>query len=229
MDAGRPLAAWLPAEPLDAVLRSPLRRAVQTAEPLAEVTGLEVQIVDGLSEWDRQSSSYVPIEELRAANDPMWKSLAAGALHELGVDGPSFQGRVVAAVDGIAAAHAGQTVAVVCHGGVLNAYLSAVLGLDRVLFFPPDYTCINRVRSGARASACCARSTRRPTCARSAAPRSRAAPCRCARRRAGPSTRSPRMFFMTSVVPPSIELARMRRNAFCGQSHDIVAVGRTIS
>ncbi len=145
--AGR-LAAWLLAEPVDAVCSSPLRRARQTAEPLAEATGHRVQIVDGLSEWDRDSSSYVPIEELRAANDPMWKSLAAGALHELGVDGPSFQARVVAAVDGIAADHPDQTVAVVCHGGVLNAYLSAVLGLDRVLFFPPDYTCINRVQVG---------------------------------------------------------------------------------
>ncbi len=145
--AGR-LAAWLLAEPVDAVCSSPLRRAVQTAEPLAEATRHPVQIVDGLSEWDRDSSSYVPIEELRAANDPMWKSLAAGALHELGVDGPSFQARVVAAVDGIAARHPDQVVAVVCHGGVLNAYLSAVLGLDRVLFFPPDYTCINRVQVG---------------------------------------------------------------------------------
>ena len=44
-----------------------------------------------------------------------------------------------------------------------------------------------------------------------------------------PSTRSPRMFFITSVVPPSIELARMRRKAFWWQSHDMVASGRTIS
>jgi len=33
-----------------------------------------------------------------------------------------------------------------------------------------------------------------------------------------PSTRSPRMFFMISLVPPSIELARARRNALCGSS-----------
>ena len=31
-----------------------------------------------------------------------------------------------------------------------------------------------------------------------------------------PRTRSPRMFFMILVVPPSIELACTRRNAFCG-------------
>ena len=143
--AGR-LAAWLASESLDAVYSSPLRRAVQTAEPLAEVTGLDVHIVDGLAEWDRQASSYIPIEELRAVDDPVWKSLATGALHELGVDGPSFQGRVVTTMAGIVAAHPGQSVAVVCHGGVLNAYLANVLGLDRILFFQPDYTCINRVR-----------------------------------------------------------------------------------
>jgi probable phosphoglycerate mutase len=140
------LAAWLASEHLDAVYTSPLRRAVQTAEPLAETTGLKAEVVDGLAEWDRQASSYIPIEELQAENDPMWKSLATGALHELGVDGPSFQAHVVTAVDGIAKAHPSQTVAVVCHGGVINAYVADVLGLDRILFFGPDYTCINRLR-----------------------------------------------------------------------------------
>ena len=44
-----------------------------------------------------------------------------------------------------------------------------------------------------------------------------------------PSTRSPRMFFMTSVVPPSIELARLRRNAFWSVSEPIAVSGRIIS
>jgi 2,3-bisphosphoglycerate-dependent phosphoglycerate mutase len=140
------LAAWLASEHLDAVYTSPLRRAVQTAEPLAEVTGLRAVVADGLSEWDRQASSYIPIEELQAADDPMWKSLATGALHELGVDGPSFQAHVVATIDGLARAHPSQTIAAVCHGGVINAYVADVLGLDRILFFGPDYTCINRLR-----------------------------------------------------------------------------------
>jgi probable phosphoglycerate mutase len=44
-------------------------------------------------------------------------------------------------------------VAVVCHGGVINAYLSSVLGIDPILFFEPYYTCVNRVlaaRTGER-------------------------------------------------------------------------------
>lgn len=147
-DQARRLATWLLGETVDAVCSSPLRRALQTAEPLAEAKRLPIEVVDGVAEWDRGATSYIPVEELRAANDPTWKALAAGALDELGVDPVDFQGRVVAAMDQIAADHPDQVVAVVCHGGVLNAYLSAVLGLDRMLFFPPDYTCINRVEVG---------------------------------------------------------------------------------
>jgi probable phosphoglycerate mutase len=143
--AGR-LAAWLASEPLDVVYTSPLRRAVQTAEPLAEVIGQAVHVCDGVAEWDRESSSYVPIEELQATQDPVWKALAAGALHELGVDPVAFQQRVVGSLAEVAARHRGERVVVVCHGGVLNAYLADVLGLDRVLFFRPDYTGISRVR-----------------------------------------------------------------------------------
>ena len=42
-----------------------------------------------------------------------------------------------------------------------------------------------------------------------------------------PSTRSPRMFFMMLVVPPSIELAWTRRNAFCGFDRSIALRGRS--
>lgn len=54
----------------------------------------------------------------------------------------------------IIAAHPGPTVAAVCHGGAINAYLAHVLGLvDGHTFFAPDYTSIHRVaaaRSGQR-------------------------------------------------------------------------------
>jgi probable phosphoglycerate mutase len=141
----RRLAAWLGQEPLDALYSSPLRRAVQTAEPLAEVTGLDVRVADGVAEWDRNASSYIPIEQLRATNDPVWQSLAKGALHELGVDAEAFQAMVVRAIDDIALSHPSERVAVVCHGGVINVYVAAVLGLDRLLFFPPDYTGVTRL------------------------------------------------------------------------------------
>jgi 2,3-bisphosphoglycerate-dependent phosphoglycerate mutase len=67
----RHLAEYLAAEaPLDALYTSPLNRARQTAAPVAEHFGLDVVVDDGVAEWDRHSNDYVPIEELKAADDP---------------------------------------------------------------------------------------------------------------------------------------------------------------
>ena len=146
------LAAWLAVESIDALYTSPLARAVQTGAPVAQLTGLEPTVVDGLAEWDRDSSAYIPIEELQAANDPVWHLLASGHhddLAELGIDPAAFRERVVSTIDGLAAAHRGERIAVVCHGGVINTYIATVLGLDRMLFFSPDYTSISRIMIGA--------------------------------------------------------------------------------
>lgn len=138
------LAAWLADEAIDAVVASPLRRAQETAEPLAGLLELEVATVEGLAEFDRNAPWYIPIEELRAADDPRWHAMIEG---EWDLDPVEFQRSVVEAVDGIIADNPGRTVAAVCHGGTINAYLSAVLGLDRLMFFVPDYTSISRVRA----------------------------------------------------------------------------------
>lgn len=139
------LARWLAGERIDAVYTSPLRRAVETAAPLAAALGVEPEVRDGLAEWDRDADAYIPVEELKAGDHPLWRALAGGHWHELGIDPVAFLERVVTTVDGLAAAHPGQRVAVVCHGGVINAYTGHVLGVERLLFFEPDYTSISRV------------------------------------------------------------------------------------
>jgi 2,3-bisphosphoglycerate-dependent phosphoglycerate mutase len=138
------LAAWLGDEAIETVCASPLRRALETAEPLASLFDLEIETVDGLAEFDRDAPWYIPIEELKAADDPRWHALLAGNWE---MDPHQFQRSVVETVDGIIAAHPGRTVATVCHGGVINAYLSAMLGLDELMFFFPDYTSVSRVRA----------------------------------------------------------------------------------
>jgi probable phosphoglycerate mutase len=138
------LAAWLADEEIEVMVASPLRRAQETAEPLASLLELEVATVDGLAEFDRNAPWYIPIEELKAADDPRWHAMVAG---EWDLDPEEFQRSVVEAVDGIIAEHAGRTVAAVCHGGTINAYLSAVLGLDKLMFFVPDYTSVSRLRA----------------------------------------------------------------------------------
>lgn len=140
------LARWLEPEPLDAVYSSPLLRARQTAEPLVRGRPVTLSIADGVAEYDREVDSYIPLEELKAARDERWLAMASGDFTGLeGLEDPeAFRRTVVEAIEGIIAAHPGQTVAVVCHGGVINAWASHVLGLDRVLFFEPAYTSISR-------------------------------------------------------------------------------------
>jgi probable phosphoglycerate mutase len=149
------LAEYLAAEHLDAVYASPLRRAQQTASPIAARFGLAVSTAVGVAEWDQNSPEYVPVEELKAAGDPRWQEMLDGVWSS---DEPEheFRARVLDTIEGIIDAHAGEKVAVVCHGGVINAYLANVLSLGNAGergFFYPNYTSINRVaaaRSGQR-------------------------------------------------------------------------------
>lgn len=131
------LAGWLAAEPIHAIWSSPMRRARETAAPLAARLGLDVRIDDGLAEYDKHSLSYIPIEELKAANDPRWNQLPERP--------EEFAAEVVEAVERVIEAHPRQRVAVVCHGGVINAYAGHVLGIADPLFFLPAYTSITRV------------------------------------------------------------------------------------
>lgn len=151
------LARWLGAEPFDAVLSSPLRRARETAEPVGRAVGLDVEVVDELMEYDAQSDFYIPVEELRETRDHHWTAMIEGRWDEVGGEPPDkFRARIVPCVDAIIERFPGGRVAAVCHGGVINVYLAALLGLDRHLWFHPEYTSISRIaaaRTGERSVA----------------------------------------------------------------------------
>jgi probable phosphoglycerate mutase len=149
------LGQYLAQEKIHAIYASPLRRAQQTAAPLAKIQGLDIVTEDDVAEWDRNSSEYVPVEELKAANDPRWQAMVRGEwnVHEESSD--EFNKRTIDAVERLIAQHSGQTIAIVCHGGVINSYLTHILGLSSFQqgFFYPNYTSIHRVaaaRSGER-------------------------------------------------------------------------------
>ena len=144
------LAEYLFAEGVDAVWSSPMARARQTAQPLSDRTGLAVTVDNDLAEWDRDSNTYIPIEELKAGNHPMWQAMMAGEW--VGASDPvTFQKNVVGAMNRIIDAHPGERVAVVCHGGVIGAYLAHILELPRPGgFFHPEYTSIHRVMASSR-------------------------------------------------------------------------------
>ena len=140
------LAEYLSTEHVHAIYASPLRRAMQTAAPLAARLGLPVSEVDGIAEYDRHSSEYIPIEELRASKDPRWTELLADDWTDRPETKLQFATRIHESIEQIIADHRGDNVAVVCHGGVINAYLARVLGTpDSTSFFYPNYTSIHRV------------------------------------------------------------------------------------
>ena len=129
---------------IDALYCSPMRRARETAAPIAARLGLTAEYRDDLQEWGRNSGRYIGDADLRAAgpDDPDVARLRSGLADEHGY---RFRAKVAAEVERIVSAHGGQRVLVVCHGGVINAYVSHILGTDKVLLFGPAHTSITRV------------------------------------------------------------------------------------
>lgn len=142
----------------DAIYSSPLRRCLETAAPLVERAGTTPIIVEDLKE--------IRLGDVRPLPDD-GKDLAAltKALQERQVDivrmagqagswdtipgsepSKAFRKRVVEAVDEIARNHRGQRVLVFAHGGVVNAYIAEVLGLEKDFFYPAANTSITIVR-----------------------------------------------------------------------------------
>ncbi len=148
------LAGYLGSEPVGGVWSSPMARARQTAAPLARALGIDVVVDAELAEWDREATSYVPIEELKAAKDERWVAMVEGDLafaHSSGrFDLETFRTGVVSAIEHIVAGNPGGSVIVVCHGGVINTYLAHILGITRPLWFEPRYTSIHRVLASRR-------------------------------------------------------------------------------
>jgi 2,3-bisphosphoglycerate-dependent phosphoglycerate mutase len=139
------MAKYLVEEEIHEVWASPMNRAQQTAAPLATLLGLPINTDDRLAEYDRHESTYIPVEELKAANDPRWQAMVKGEW-ERDVDPAVFQAGVVEAVNDIVKKNSRRRVAVICHGGVINTYMAHVLGIGSpVGFFYPEYTSLHRV------------------------------------------------------------------------------------
>ena len=136
------LPAALARFPITRLVSSPQRRALQTAQPVADALGLSVDVDDRLAEYDRDLTHYVPIEE---ASEEDVKRLISGHL-PAGVDEPAFIDRVMAGAKGIVEdADHEDTVALFSHGGVINALVHRLMRTERLLCVQVDYTGITRL------------------------------------------------------------------------------------
>jgi broad specificity phosphatase PhoE len=116
-----------------AVYTSPLERARRTAEIAVEGLGLSVTQVHELRELSLGDWEGQTVEEISSLpGDPytQWVRDPVACLPPGAEPLADVQLRVVGAMAAIAAAHPdGQEALVVCHGGVISAYLAYCLGL----------------------------------------------------------------------------------------------------
>lgn len=142
---------------LRGVFCSPLQRAHNTAKSIARHHGYEPIVVAALSEVDLwktapQDKGLLDIytrDQLVA----IYREVTATRRHSAYPhceDVDAFKRRVIGAIDRIAAENEGSRVAVVCHGGVINAYLSHLMRSAYDHLVAVHHTSITVVRTADR-------------------------------------------------------------------------------
>lgn len=113
--------AALPELAPDAVLVSTMRRAVETAEIVAEPTGFVAEQRAELMERQPGEIEGMTVVDYVAKFGERPFSEWEPALSPGGETGTGFQGRVASAIDRVTAETTGRTTWVVCHGWVITA------------------------------------------------------------------------------------------------------------
>jgi alpha-ribazole phosphatase len=141
-DAGRAqcrrLAARLSREPVDAVVSSPLLRALATAEAIAATHGLVVMVLEELRELDFGVVEGRTYEEIAASEPELFERWMRAPTTVRFPDGESYEQlreRVSRAIAGLRARYNGQHVVAVTHGGVVRAALADALGVPAECIF----------------------------------------------------------------------------------------------
>jgi ribonuclease H / adenosylcobalamin/alpha-ribazole phosphatase len=132
------VGAALAAAPLAAIHSSPMQRARETAAAMAAHHGVPVAVHAGLDEVDVGAWTGLSFADLEA--DPHWRGFNERRSSTTPPGGEAFadvQARAVAAVQELARAHAGSTIALVSHADVIRSIIVHVLGMpaDNLLRF----------------------------------------------------------------------------------------------
>jgi broad specificity phosphatase PhoE len=143
------LAARLGGKTIHAVYSSHLARARQTAAPLAAARGLTVEVHPELEEVRLGDWSNGEFRRRAFVRDPEWVRWSRTGRWD-GIPGgegdDALRARVAGVIDRLNELHQGQTIAVVAHGGSINAYVAHLLGTHRSLLFTIENTSITAVR-----------------------------------------------------------------------------------
>jgi len=128
---------------------SPFTRCLQTIEPFANDVGIEPTVDEEVGEVFIGGWEGLSFEEIIGGNEELARRFrefeAMFSMAPGGESAAELRERVVTAVERMLAWHPRGDVLVVTHGGVINAYLAHVLGIDEDMFFLPENTSINTV------------------------------------------------------------------------------------
>jgi len=132
-----------------AVYASPIRRALETAEAIAAVAKLAVfeeprvtEIAIGATGDAMTLRDRLAWLAMIAMRDGSWAGIAGTE------PSAAVRGRMLAALDAIAARHPGERVAVVSHAGAINAALGAIVSSDHDFLFPLANASVSVLRIG---------------------------------------------------------------------------------
>ncbi len=137
----RRLAGRLEGEPLRAIYSSDLIRSVKGARIIAEPLGLTPIALRSLRERSVGKWEGMTAEEIRERYPGEFDAWRADLLHYRPPDGECLQDvrdRILPEYRRIVAAHAGEEIALLLHGGVNRVILAEVLGLDPLNIFRID-------------------------------------------------------------------------------------------
>jgi broad specificity phosphatase PhoE len=139
-------------EPIDVLISSTMSRAIDTAAAIGEPHGLaplqlrELREIESYRDIGADENPADLIQESEwIERQRRFRLERRWDLMPFGEPAAEFRARSLAAINGLADEHRGKHVVIVAHGGVINAYLSEVLGTDEDLFFLPAHTAISRV------------------------------------------------------------------------------------
>jgi broad specificity phosphatase PhoE len=125
-----------------------MRRAVETAEPSVRLLGLDPTRDERLSEFDRGAVRYYGGIDHFAARADAWASVNDGHWGDHTFDPVAYTAQILQGVEDAIESCTDGNVAIFSHGGMINAYLSVVIGAPRPFFFAPDYGSVSRALAG---------------------------------------------------------------------------------
>ena len=144
------LAARLASKRIDAVWTSDYARARDTGRALADRRGIPVVERADLREVDLGDWGEGEFRRRAMVHDPEYLAFVAagrGSTIPNGEDDEALRDRVTNAVEEAASAHADGCVAVVCHGGTINAWLARFTESHRSMLVAIDNTSVTRLRT----------------------------------------------------------------------------------